>query len=97
VVEALQSNVALHTLVLEHNGLSAEGGKAMAYALRTNHVLQNLDLGYNEIGSEGGKAIAEALQANHTVKTLNLTDCHMDAPTEKALRKVWGNMGGLSL
>ena len=65
---------SLSTIFLEHNGITAEGIKALTRSLTENKKVRGLHLGHNPIGIEGAKYIGALLARNCTLRTLDVMD-----------------------
>jgi Ran GTPase-activating protein (RanGAP) involved in mRNA processing and transport len=76
LAQGLQRGV-LQQLDLSDNGITAEGGCALAEMLRTNTSIHELILSFNSIGDAGAASIANILEVNTTLKCLFLSRCNM--------------------
>ena len=70
MAHALNINMTLQVLNLNHNQISDKGVTALAHALNGNTTLQQLGLGNNEIGDEGVMTLASLLNGNTTLRIL---------------------------
>ena len=68
MAHALNRNMTLQVLNLNHNQISDKGVTALAHALNGNTTLQQLGLGNNEIGDEGVMTLASLLNGNTTLR-----------------------------
>ena len=63
----------LQVLDLWENGITPQGGAALATALRTNHALLTLEIRGNTLGDEGARAFAELMPHSRALSTLDLS------------------------
>ena len=73
--QGLETNVMLHTLILEDNEITSKGAEILAKALEKNTALRQLDLSHNHKGkitNEGAIALAHMLRHNTALKEMDL-------------------------
>src|SRR6185312_1087633 len=72
LIDVLESNPSVNSLILSYNQIGDAGATALAKALESNSSLISLDLGSNQIGDAGATALAKALESNSSLTSLNL-------------------------
>lgn len=94
LMEALESNTCIETLLLASSNLRRTQGEGFAKALNKNTSLKIVDVASNDLDQEGIKMVAEALKQNEATKVETLRFASnggidkLGAPTEAAISEM---------
>ena len=81
IASVLQDNSSITHVLLNDNGISDEGARAIAGALDQNSAVRHADVDGNAIGEAGGKSLLLSLSSNAALRRLDCFSEHLKSST----------------